>query len=112
MSNHSGHRRLRRVAIGAAIVAFLECALPGPARGAGQEAPDLFRVRSSDGAIANLIDAAAARSLTFRRLLTVIQASDGIVYVEPGPCGHGTRACLKVWMGMAGSTRFLRVMID
>ena len=42
------------------------------------------RVRSSDHALASLIDQATKRSQTFRSLVTTIQASDGIVYVEPG----------------------------
>ena len=72
----------------------------------------IFRVRSSDKAITAFIELAATRSLTFKRLLALIQGSDGIVYVEPGQCGHGTRACLQVWMRTSGSNRFLRVLVD
>jgi hypothetical protein len=111
MSVHHQIRRLRRLAIRAALVTFVGCALVSPAAAEG-DAPTIFRVRSSDSSISALIDLAAARSLTFRRLLTLIQASDGIVYVEPGECGHGTRACLKVWMRSSGSNRFLRVVVN
>jgi hypothetical protein len=72
----------------------------------------MMRVRSTDSTITTLIELAATRSLTFRNLVTLIQASDGMVYVEPGECGHGTRACLKLWMQASGSTRFLRVVVS
>jgi hypothetical protein len=90
----------------------------GPAvRGAGSgvvaEGPSpLPRVRSSDSALAGLIAQATRGSETFRRLITSIQASNGIVYVEPGRCGHGVRACLKIWMQVSGPNRFLRIVID
>jgi hypothetical protein len=74
--------------------------------------PEFIRVRSTDIAIARLIELAATRSDTFRHLVASIQASNGIVHVEPGECGHGTRACLKVWMAVGGSTRFLRVVVN
>ena len=70
------------------------------------------RVRSSDRALAGLIDQATRGSETFRRLITSIQASNGIVYVEPGRCGHGVRACLKMWMQVSGPNRFIRIVID
>jgi hypothetical protein len=69
------------------------------------------RVRSTDNALAGLIDQATRRSETFRRLLATIQASNGIVYVEPGECGHGVRACLKMWMHVSGPNRFVRIVI-
>jgi hypothetical protein len=111
MSVQLPNRRLHRLASRAALIVSLGCAVAQPAVAAADETA-IFRVRSSDGAITALIDLAATRSLTFKRLLALIQASDGIVYVEPGDCGHGTRACLKGWMRASGSNRFLRVMVD
>ena len=35
-----------------------------------------------------------------------------MVQVESGPCGHGVRACLLMWLEMAASNRFLRIYID
>jgi hypothetical protein len=70
------------------------------------------RVRSTDNALAGLIDQATRRSETFRRLLATIQASNGIVYVELGECGHGVRACLKMWMQVSGPNRFVRIVIN
>lgn len=69
------------------------------------------RVRSTDGALATLIDQGTGRSETFRRLMATILASRGIVYVEPGSCGHRVRACLKIWMHVSAGTRFLRIVI-
>ena len=85
----------------------------GTPRRVAADEPTIMRVRSHRfQAIATLIDLAATRSLTFRNLVSLIQASNGMVYVEPGECGHGTRACLKVWMQASGSTRFLRVVVS
>jgi hypothetical protein len=68
-------------------------------------------VRAGNALIATLIQHAGERSNTFRRLLDTINASDGIVYIEPGTCGHGIRACF-VKVTMAGPTRLLWVMVD
>ena len=82
----------------------------GIAVGAETSTP-IVRVRSSDQRLTSLVDQGRQRSPTFQRLLTAIQASSGIVYVEPGPCGHGVRACLKMWMHVSGPDRFVRIMI-
>jgi hypothetical protein len=88
-------------------------AMSGLVLGVGVEAPSsTSRVRSDDSALVALIDQARLGSETFRRLLTTIQASDGIVYVEPGECSHGVRACLKMWMQVSGPNRFVRIVIN
>jgi hypothetical protein len=69
-------------------------------------------VRSDDSALAGLINQATRGSETFRRLLATIEASNGIVYVEPGACGHGVRACLTMWMQVSGPNRFVRIVIN
>ena len=51
------------------------------------------------------------RSATFQRLVATIQRSNGMVHIEPGPCGHGVHACLLMWMETSASTRFLRIYI-
>ena len=71
-----------------------------------------FRVRSSDAFIVALIAQGASRSATLTRLLEAIEASNGIVYVEPGACSHGVRACLQMWVQVSGPHRFLRVVVD
>jgi hypothetical protein len=113
MSVHPPARSLRGLTIMAALLASLGWLAAQPGAAAADDADAvIFRVRSTDRAISAFIVLAATRSLTFRKLVALIEASDGIVYVEPGPCGHGTRACLKVWMGVSGPNRFLRVMVD
>jgi hypothetical protein len=79
-----------------------------PALAAPQVASD--RVRGSDAAIATLINHASERSNTFRGLVNTINASDGMVYVEPGACEHGMQACL-VNVTMAGPTRIVWVKL-
>jgi hypothetical protein len=105
------NRRLHHLGLELALLAFLGCVLGHPGKVAADE-PTLMRVRSTDSTITTLIELAATRSLTFKKLVSLIQASDGLVYVEPGECGHGTHACLKLWMQASGSTRFLRVVVS
>jgi hypothetical protein len=70
------------------------------------------RVRTTDSTIANLIARASDRSATFRHVVEVIDATDGIVYVEPGRCRHSVRACLVLTMQIAGPNRLLRILVD
>jgi len=88
-------------------------ALAGCTAGFAEDgAAAISRLRSSDPRLSGLIEVATEQSATFRTLAAAIQASNGIIYVEPGSCGHGVRACLKIWMQVSGPTRFLRVVID
>ena len=75
-----------------------------PAFAEGAETPAVNHVRSSSLAITALIQQASERSQTFRGLVATINASDGIVYVEEGACGHSVRACF-VTVTMAGPSR-------
>ncbi len=70
-------------------------------------------VRSNNQALRNLITSAAEQSPTFRRLIDTINATDGLVYIEPGACRHGVRACL-VSVKSTGRQRvlFVKVQID
>ena len=70
------------------------------------------RVRTDNPAIAAVIQDGIRRSATFRRLVETIDASDGIVFVEQGRCGHGVRACLALSVKQAGPNRLLRVVVD
>jgi hypothetical protein len=70
------------------------------------------RVRAEDPALSALIRQAIDQSATFRGLVEAIQATDGIVYVIRGRCGHYVRACLLLWMANAGPNRMLRVVVD
>ena len=75
-------------------------------------APNGPRVRAEDPTLSTLIRQATVQSATFRRLVEAIQATDGIVHVMRGRCGHHVRACLLLWMGAAGPNRMLRVVVD
>ena len=81
----------------------------GHAAGADNVSP---RVRSSHPYIRAMIEEAGRRSATFRRLVSDIEATDGIVYVEQGVCGHSVRACLALSVTPAGEYRILRVLVD
>jgi hypothetical protein len=70
------------------------------------------RVRSSHAYIRAMIEEAAERSETFRRLVKAIEATDGLVYVEQGVCGHSVHACLSLHVTPAGGYRILRVVVD
>jgi len=70
------------------------------------------RVRSSHAYLRAMIDEAALRSSTFRSIVAAIEATNGIVYVEHGPCIHSLRACLALDVTAAGDYRILRVNVD
>ena len=76
------------------------------------EPPRITRVRAQSDAIAVAIREAVERSSTFQALLTTIDATDGLVYVEEGRCGHSVRACLVLSVKIAGPSRLLRIKID
>ena len=77
--------------------------------GLSQEAP---RVRTEDSELSRLIQVATARSPTFRQLKHAIEATNGLVYVVRGRCGHRVHACLVLWMGVTDQHRILRVVVE
>ena len=70
------------------------------------------RVRSTHDYIRAMIAEAVQRSPTLRRLVEAIGATNGIVYVEQGECGHSVRACLTLTITPTAEYRFLRVLVD
>ena len=72
--------------------------------------PTGSRVRPRGPALAAVMQDAANQSPTFRQLVEIIQASDGIVYIEEGRCWHGLRACL-VDVTSTRVTRILRIVV-
>jgi hypothetical protein len=76
------------------------------------DTPPLVRVRAPSADIAAVIRDASERSPTFRRLLSTIDATDGLVFVEDGTCGHSVRACLSLSVKVAGPSRLLRIIVD
>ena len=77
----------------------------------GTEPNAKSHVRSTSPAIVALIRQAAQRSVTFDRMVTAIDASDAIVFVEQGSCGHGVRACF-VSVSATTANRYMRVIVD
>ena len=69
------------------------------------------RVRSTSAKLSALIGDGAARSQTFANLITAIEATDGIVYVEEGKCPRGVAACLEWRVTLADAYRILFVRI-
>src|SRR5262249_52467062 len=70
------------------------------------------RVRSTHPYIRAMITEAQVRSGSFQRLVTAIEATDGIIYVEEGDCGHSVRSCLPLSVTVASGFRILRILID
>jgi hypothetical protein len=77
-----------------------------------QDTSGQLRVRSGSPKLTALIKAAEPRSSTFRALLASIEATDGIVFVEDGTCGHGVRACLAWSVTLAGPYRMLFIRLS
>jgi len=94
----------------AALACVFTAAFAQPA-GAQADGSAFPRVRSTNATIAAVIDQASEASATFRSLLETINATDGIVYIEPGKCGRGASACL-VTVRVSGPNRMVSVWVD
>ena len=70
------------------------------------------RVRSTNSTIAALVARGSEWSATLRQVVDLIDATDGIVYVEPGRCRRSVRACLALTVQVAGPNRILRIVVD
>jgi hypothetical protein len=77
-----------------------------------EEPSRMPRVRAQSDVIAAVIRNATEQSSTFHALLTTIDATDGLVFVEEGRCGHSVRACLLLSVKVAGPSRLLRIRVD
>jgi hypothetical protein len=82
-----------------------------PTFAAAPDQPHSDRVRSDNANITLLIQQAWERSKIFRGLIDTISASDAIVFIHEGNCGHGMRACF-VTVTKAGPNRMLWVKVD
>ena len=94
------------------VCALGAAALVTPAVVVAAQTVVMPRVRSSHSYIRAMIDEAGRRSDTFRRLVDAIEATDGIVYIEEGVCGHSARACLSLNVTPAAEFRILRILVD
>ena len=93
--------RTRALVLSAALtcVAFAE-----PAPGA--------RLRPTTPRLSALIEEAAARSPTFRNMIASLETTDGMVFVDEGPCTGRVNACLKLQLTQGGRYRLLFIVID
>jgi hypothetical protein len=93
----------------------LAAAAPGTilaqAHAVGPMIIEIDHVRSRHESLRAMITTASEQSVTFRRMVDTINASDGIVYIEVGVCQYGVRACL-VRVGSAGQRRYIFVKVD
>jgi len=99
------------VALAAAVLAAAHTAKAAESSVTADVAGNSGHVRSESPAIASAIHDGIERSATFRSLIAAIDASDSYVFVRPGNCNHGVRACFTS-VRTAGSHRFLFVTID
>ena len=106
----SWRMRIRRGVMWSIVALLLGASTLG-VQGADDAAPVIPRVRSTNPAIVAAMTQAQSRSPTFRSLVRTIEATDGIVYVEQGKCGHGVRACLSLSVVSSGGFRWLRVLV-
>ena len=108
----TNYRTLRMSQVMVWLVTAVVSTNPSLAWSADVEAPPLVRVRSENPSIAAIIREAAERSPIFRRLIERIEATDGLVYVQEGTCGHSVLACLTLSVQVAGPHRLLRILVD
>jgi len=75
--------------------------------------PRFAHVRSADRSMLNLLGEGYRNSPTLRKLVDLLDASNVIVYVEPGICAFGhLGGCLLAYIEVAPSAeRYLRVAI-
>jgi hypothetical protein len=97
----------------ALVMAAVIVAAPSTAAAAVTSSPESpnAHVRSDSAAIVALIERASDDSVTFRRLVDDINASDDIVYVQEGDCLDSAHACL-IGVTIAGSSRALWVRVN
>jgi hypothetical protein len=76
------------------------------------QVPGSTHVRAFDPILRGLLDEGIDRSATFRGLVTQIDQTDGIVYVQNGSCSVGAAiGCLVMAVREAGHTRYLRIHV-
>ena len=100
-------RSIAHVLLGVTVAVWLAVTTVAAADPNHAAAP---RVRAFDAEVRQLVDEGIERSITFRRLVDRIDRTDGIVYVQPGPCSIGSAmSCLLLAVHEAGNTRYLRI---
>lgn len=108
----TNHRILWTRGAGVLFLTAVACSYGSSAWSADVQDLPLVRVRSGNPSIVAVIREAAVRSTVFRRLMKTIDATDGLVYVEEGKCGHSVSACLLLTVQVAGPHRLVRILVD
>jgi hypothetical protein len=94
------------------LIALILCRSAWLAEAAGPSDPTGFqRVRSDNALIANLVAEGSRRSKTFRQIVLAIEATDGVVYIEPGTCRNRSKGCLLHKMSAVGESRYLWIVV-
>jgi len=115
MTVHCHPRGIRRQAFRTTVIAVIGCGLALPASAGGDEsvaATVRRQVRSHNATIVKIIEQASGQSETFRSLIGMINAGNGIVYVENGPCLGNMQACLVTVTPARANHRVLHVRVD
>lgn len=107
----SVRRRMRRIAMWMVVAVLFGGLTFGVDATSASDGPGP-RVRSSSPEIVAALAEAQSRSATFRSLVSDIEGTDGIVYVERGQCRHGVAACLSLSVHSGGGYRLLRILVD
>ena len=95
------------------LIALMLCGAAWPAAAVGASDPTGFqRVRSDNARIANAVAEGNRRSTIFRKIALAIEATDGLVYIEPGKCWDRAKGCLLHKMSAVGENRYLWIDID
>ena len=102
-------RNLAMAAVAAATLANPPASMAADA--AIPAATPTSHVRTTDPKVAAVMQNALERSVTFRKLVDTIDASDSYVYVQAGTCSHSVRACF-VSVTASDTHRFMRVIVD
>ena len=92
--------------------AFLTIVCVGIAETAAAQDIPMPRVRTTSAAVVAAVDLGVRHSPTFRGLVASIDATDGIVYIDEGTCGHTVRSCLLHLVTIAGPHRLLYIRVD
>lgn len=103
-------KRLRFTGI--PLVVFTVFCVGRAENAAAQDGSKVSRVRSSSSTVLTALESGLKYSRILRELVDSIDATDGIVYVDEGRCGHSVRACLLLDVTQAGPHRVLRIRID
>jgi hypothetical protein len=98
--------------IGISLIVFTVFCVGRVDRVTAQDRLNVQRVRTSSDTVLAALDWGVKYSRIFRGLIDMINATDGMVYVDEGTCGHSVRACLMLDVTLAGPHRVLRIRVD